>query len=103
MGKAGDGYIFAGGDFQRTYPMTGVLRWNPTNGNLQIFYGTWNNISVYTAGNGISINNNEISIDADVVPTFATISNLEETLRTEFNTQIGNINAVLDEINGTEV
>jgi hypothetical protein len=78
MGKAGNGYIYAGGDFQRTYPMTGVLRYNPQSENLQIYYNGWRNLSTggggggetiyYSAGNGISISEeNVISVNSSIV------------------------------------
>ena len=51
MAQAGDGYIFVGGDFQRTYPMNGVLRWHPTNGDLQVCYkNLW--LSISNGGSG---------------------------------------------------
>lgn len=56
MAQAGEGYIFVGGDFQRTYPMNGVLRWHPTNGSLEVCYRKeW--ISVSTGGGGTGTTN----------------------------------------------
>lgn len=94
MSQAGDGYIYVGGDFQRTYPMIGVLRWSPTSGNLQVNYNGWKSISVggggggaeYTAGNGITITDNSISVDVSVIATKEYVDNL-----------IGNSSALLDE------
>lgn len=128
MGNAGNGYIFAGGDFQRTYPMTGVFRWNPSTGDLQVYYNGWKSITVggggseYTAGNGISIVDDAISIDTSVValkselfsgsyndltdkPAIPTTTS-QLTNNSGFVTQtyvdglIGDINAILDAING---
>lgn len=129
MGNAGNGYIFAGGDFQRTYPMTGVFRWNPSTGDLQVYYNGWKSITVgggggteYTAGNGISIVNDVISIDTskvalktelfsgsynDLIDKPAIPTKTSQLINdSDFVTQnyvdglVGDINSVLDDING---
>lgn len=58
MAKAGDGYIYVGGDFQRTYPMIGVLRWNPNTGDFQVNYNGWQSITIGGSGSGTTNYNN---------------------------------------------
>lgn len=58
MGKAGNGYIYVGGDFQRTYPMIGVLRWNPNTGDFQVNYNGWQSITIGGGGSGTTNYNN---------------------------------------------
>lgn len=58
MAKAGNGYIYVGGDFQRTYPMIGVLRWNPNTGDFQVNYNGWQSITIGGGGSGTTNYNN---------------------------------------------
>lgn len=60
MAKAGNGYIYVGGDFQRTYPMIGVLRWNPNTGDFQVNYNGWQSITIGGGGSGTT-NYNDLS------------------------------------------
>lgn len=50
MAKAGDGYIYVGGDYRNTFPPLGVFRWHPETGDFQVYYNSWQSISVGNNG-----------------------------------------------------
>lgn len=77
MAKAGDGYIYVGCDFQRTYPMTGVLRWNHNTGDFQVNYNGWQSITIGGGGSGTTNYNdlnNKPSINGTTLQGNITIS-----------------------------